>query len=104
MLSDIISYHAQSWAKRHEVIQPQMLQRLTLSPTEAFHGPIVTQNVMMNSSLNSFGMQPGCLGQHEQRVVMTTSIGLLVSGVSNLHTSRFDGIEATTDTDTHIFV
>ena len=104
MVSDMISYHAQRRQNRHESVQPQMLQRpvCTLSPTEAFHGPIVTQNVMMNSSLNSFGMQPGCLGQHEQTVAMTTSIGLLFSGVSNLHTSRFDGIEATTDTDTHI--
>lgn len=116
MLSDTISYHAQRRQTVTKVYNHRCWQRpvckefppmplfFTLSPTEAFHGPIVTQNVMMNSSLNSFGMQPGCLGQHEQTVVMTTSIGLLVSGVSNLHTSRFDGIEATTDTDTHIFV
>lgn len=66
--------------ERFERNSSQCLEfNITLSPTEAFHGPIVTQNVMMNSSLNSFGMQPGCLGQHKQTVVMTTSIGLVVS-------------------------
>jgi hypothetical protein len=29
---------------------------------QAFHSPVIFQNEMMNTSMNSFGMQPGFLG------------------------------------------